>query len=53
METRFDAVLAELRELRAEMRENRRENRAAIAKVQDDLAAVSERVAVLEAAKES
>ena len=53
LETRLDALFAELREIRAELREDRREHRAELSKVQDDLAAVSERVAVLEAGKES
>ena len=50
LDARLDALLAELRELRVELREDRRENRAQGAKMQEDLAAVSERVAILEAA---
>lgn len=50
LETRMEALF---RELRGELREDRREFRAAISKVQDDIAAVSERVVVLEAARES
>ena len=50
LETRMEALF---RELRGELREDRREFRTAISKVQDDIAAVSERVAVLEAARES
>lgn len=50
LDTRLDALFAELRGLRTELREDRRENRARAAKMQEDLAAVSERVAILEAA---
>ena len=57
LETRMEALFRELRgefaALPSELREDRREFRTAISKVQDDIAAVSERVAVLEAARES